>query len=68
MVEDDAKLQERVRFIHDSIGTDALVERYVEGRELYVGVLGDRRLEILPIWELSFAGMPEESRRSPPSA
>jgi D-alanine-D-alanine ligase len=63
VVEDDTKLQERVRFIHDSIGTDALVERYVEGRELYVGVLGDRRLEILPIWELSFAGMPEESRK-----
>jgi D-alanine-D-alanine ligase len=63
VVEDDAKLQERVRFIHQSIGTDALVERYVEGRELYVGILGDRRLEIMPIWELSFAGMPEETRK-----
>lgn len=63
VVGDDAKLQERVRFIHDTIGTDALVERYIEGRELYVGILGDRRLEVLPIWELSFANMPEESRR-----
>jgi D-alanine-D-alanine ligase len=52
-----------VRFIHETIGTDALVEEYVEGRELYVGILGDKRLEVFPIWELSFDGMPEESRR-----
>jgi len=63
VVEDDDRLEERVRFIHNSIGTDALVERYIEGRELYVGMLGDRRVEILPIWELSFDGMPEESRK-----
>jgi len=62
VAEDDAKLDERVRFIHESIDTDALVEEYVEGRELYVGILGDKRLEVLPIWELSFDGMPEESR------
>lgn len=63
VVEDDARLEERVRFIHQTIGTDALVEEYVEGRELYVGILGDKRLEVLPIWELSFDRMPEESRR-----
>jgi D-alanine-D-alanine ligase len=63
VVEDDRKLEERVRFIHESIETDALVEEYIEGRELYVGIFGDKRLEILPIWELSFDGMPEESRR-----
>jgi D-alanine-D-alanine ligase len=63
VVDDDARLQERVRFVHQSIGTDALVEQYIEGRELYVGVLGDRRLEVLPVWELSFERLPEESRR-----
>ena len=63
VVEDDAKLEERVRFIHESIGTDALVEEYVEGRELYVGVLGNERLQVLPIWELDFSGLPEEARR-----
>jgi D-alanine-D-alanine ligase len=62
VVETDAKLEERVAFIHESIGTAALVEQYVEGRELYVGILGNRRLEALPVWELSFAKMPEESR------
>jgi D-alanine-D-alanine ligase len=63
VVEDDAKLEERVRFIHESIGTDALVEEYIEGRELYVGILGNHRQKVLPIWELSFAGLPEESRK-----
>jgi D-alanine-D-alanine ligase len=63
VVEDDARLDERVRFIHESIGTPALVEEYVEGRELYVGILGNQRLQLLPTWELDFAGLPEEARR-----
>ncbi len=63
VVETDAKLQERVTFIHESIGTDALVEQYIEGRELYVGILGNQRLQALPVWELSFAKMPEESQK-----
>ena len=63
VVETDAKLLERVNFIHESIGTDALVEQYIEGRELYVGILGNQRLQALPVWELSFAKMPEESQK-----
>ena len=62
VVEDDDKLQERVRFIHDSIETHAIVEEYVEGRELYVGILGNQRLQVLPTWELDFSGLPEEAR------
>jgi D-alanine-D-alanine ligase len=62
VVEDDAKLEERVRFIHESIGTPAIVEEYVEGRELYVGILGNQRLQVLPTWELDFSGLPEEAR------
>ena len=63
VVEDDAKLEERVRFIHESIETPAIVEEYVEGRELYVGILGNQRLQVLPTWELDFSGLPEEARR-----
>ena len=43
IVQDDDKLKERVAFIHASVGTGALIEQYIEGRELYVGVLGDRK-------------------------
>lgn len=41
-------------FIHERIGTDAIAEQYIEGREFYVSVLGNRRLEVFPIWELKF--------------
>ena len=63
VVDDEAKLEERVTFIHESIGTDAIVERYIEGRELYVGLLGNERLQVFPIWEMQFTRMPEEMHR-----
>ena len=63
IVDDDTKLQERVTFIHQSVGTGALVERYIEGRELYVGVLGIWRLQVLPVWELNMSQMPAEARQ-----
>jgi D-alanine-D-alanine ligase len=63
VVEDDDRLVERVRFVHESLQTDALVEEYIDGRELYVGLLGNRRLQVLPVWELDFSGMPGESRK-----
>jgi len=58
IVHNDEKLKERVEFIHDKIKTDALVEEYIEGRELYVGVLGNRRLQTFPIWEMLFTKAP----------
>jgi D-alanine-D-alanine ligase len=63
VVDDDAHLQERVRFIHESTGTDAIVERYIEGRELYIGILGNHRLRVLPTWELTFENMPDDARK-----
>ena len=60
VVEDDAHLAERVRFIHETIGTDAIVERYIAGRELYVGIIGNQRLDVFPVWELLFTKMPDE--------
>lgn len=59
IVESDEKLAERVRFLHESIGSDALVEEYIEGRELYVGVIGNERLRVLPTWELDFGRLVE---------
>ncbi len=62
IVENDERLQERIAFIHKSVGTDAIVERYIDGRELYVGVLGTMRLQVFPVWELFLSGMPGEVR------
>jgi D-alanine-D-alanine ligase len=63
VVDSDEKLKERVTFIHESIGTAALAERYIEGRELYVGILGNQLLQALPVWELFFTNMPPEAKR-----
>lgn len=58
---DSDSVFEQVAYIHDQIGTDALVEEFIEGRELYVGVMGNRRLQTLPIWELSFRKLPDDT-------
>jgi len=63
IVDDDEKLVERVRFMHDHIGTDAIAEQYIEGRELYVGVIGNYRLQVFPVWELLFTKWPEDAAR-----
>ena len=58
VVEDAARLRERIEFVHTQIKSDALVEEYIEGRELYVAVLGNERLTRLPVWEMVFGSMP----------
>ena len=63
VVETEEKLTERVQFIHEKVGTDALVEQFIDGREMYVGVLGNRQLATLPIWELLFTKMPDDVRK-----
>ncbi|MBS0375626.1 MAG: D-alanine--D-alanine ligase [Proteobacteria bacterium] len=56
---DAASLKARIEFVHEQTDSDALVEEYVEGREIYVGVLGNDRLTTLPPWEMSFGSLPE---------
>jgi D-alanine-D-alanine ligase len=59
VVDSDDKLIERVKFIHERIGTAAIAEQYIEGREIYVGIVGNDRLVVLPVWELQFKNMPQ---------
>ena len=59
VVENHDQLARRVTFIHEKLGTAAIVEQFIDGRELYVGVIGNERLDVLPPWEMSFAQMPE---------
>jgi D-alanine-D-alanine ligase len=63
IVHDEEKLKERVKFIHDSLQTFAIAEQFIEGRELYVGVMGNLRLQTLPVWELIFEKVPEDQPR-----
>ena len=59
VVDSDDKLAERVNLIHERVGTPAIAEQYIEGREIYVGVIGNDRLRVLPVWELTFGNMAE---------
>ena len=59
VVRSEQQLQEQTEHVHGEIETDALVENFVEGRELYVGVIGNRRLKVLPIWEMVFKNAPD---------
>ena len=59
VVDSDEKLAERVEFVHERVGTDAIAEQFIEGRELYVSVLGNDRLAVFPVWELVAEKRPE---------
>jgi len=59
IVRDLAELAARVEFVHRNIGTDAIAEEYIEGRELTVGVIGNERLTALPVQELMFDSLPD---------
>lgn len=63
IVHTDEALAERVKFIHDKTNEDAIAEQYIEGRELYVGVLGNDRLKTFPAWEMVFGTMPDDVAR-----
>ena len=63
VVHDDKALRERVRYIYSSFAGPALVERYVEGREIYVAIIGNDPPEALPLVELDLSGVPHDVPR-----
>jgi D-alanine-D-alanine ligase len=58
LVRDARALARRVAFVHERLGTDAIAEEFVAGRELYSAVLGGPRPRVLPTWELVLARRP----------
>lgn len=59
-VESDEQFKERVQFIHEKFDNDVIAEEYIEGRELYVSIFGNHRLQVLPIRELVFKEVPPD--------
>ena len=59
-VENDEQFRERVQFIHEKCDNDVIAEEYIEGRELYVSILGNHRLQVFPIRELVFKEVPPD--------
>jgi len=54
VVYNEEKFQERVSYLHEQLVTPVIVEEYIEGRELYVSVIGNKRLQTFPVIELKF--------------
>ena len=59
-VENDEQFKERVQFIHEKYDNDVIAEEYIEGRELYVSIMGNLRLQVFPIRELVFKEVPPD--------
>lgn len=59
-VENDDQFRERVTFLHENTGNDVIAEEYIEGRELYVSLIGNHRLQVLPVRELVFREVPPD--------
>jgi D-alanine-D-alanine ligase len=59
-VENDEAFEERIRFIHERMNQTALAEEYIEGREIYVSLIGNERLRVLPLREVIFTEVPED--------
>ena len=53
------ELMERIAYLHDEFDCPALIEEYIEGREIYAAILGNERPEALPLVELDLSKLPE---------
>lgn len=63
IVHTDQALEERIRFIHEKTQENAIVEQYIDGREFYVGVIGNQRLQTFTPWEMDFGKLPDDVAR-----
>ncbi|MBI1797844.1 MAG: ATP-grasp domain-containing protein [Candidatus Eisenbacteria bacterium] len=57
------ELMERIDYIHAEFDSPALIEEYIEGREIYVGVIGNEKPEALPVVELDLSKLPAGTPR-----
>jgi D-alanine-D-alanine ligase len=57
------ELMERIDWLHANFDSPVLIEEYVEGREMYVGVIGNDNPVALPAVELDLSRLPEGTPR-----
>ena len=56
------KLEERIQYIHEKLDQDAIVEEFIPGKELFVGITGNKQLKTYPIWELVYENVDDPSQ------
>ena len=59
-VETEEQFKERVLFIHEKYDNDVIAEEYITGREIYCALLGNHRLQVLPLREMIFKEVPPD--------
>ena len=62
-VENEKEAVARIEFIHEKYGVDAIVEEFIDGREVYVSILGNEKLSVFPARELFFKQLPQDEPR-----
>ena len=62
-VQNDEQFRERIGFVHEKYNSDAIAEEYIEGREIYVSIMGNTRLTVFPMRELMFREVPPNEPR-----
>jgi D-alanine-D-alanine ligase len=63
VVDDEAAFLARIQMIHERMNLDAIAEEYIDGRELYVSVIGDRAIRVLPAREMTWSEVAEDEPR-----
>jgi len=63
VVESVKELMEKIHDIHEQFDSPALIEEYIEGREIYAAILGEEKAEALPLVELDMSKLPEGTPR-----
>src|ERR1700733_13558247 len=63
VVDSVKELMERIHYIHEEFDSPALIEEYIEGREIYASVLGNDNAEVLPLIELDLSKLPKGTPR-----
>lgn len=61
IVNDELKLIERVQYLRKKYNADVIVETYIDGRELYVSLMGNHKVKVFPPLELHFKNLPESA-------
>lgn len=59
-VENEKDAMARIKFVHDRMGVDAIIEEFIDGREVYVSILGNEKLSVFPPREMFFKQVPED--------
>src|SRR5438270_10000894 len=63
VVDSVKELMERIHYIHEEFDSPALIEEFIEGREIYASIIGNDNPEVLPLVELDLSKLPKGTPR-----